>query len=170
MTRSVPDECIDPISTASPMPLAISSTRRRMKARIRISLSSASFCTSADQLLAIQLDDLAGFARAEAKQRAAPRDHVDLAAELSGLVDRHQRLGVAGNPHDLDRAGGDDQERHDLVAGVGQHLAGGDRALLAVCRDARDLGVGQPGEHVVDARSHQLRQRRSLGHVPSYSW
>ncbi len=55
--RSVPGECCDPISTTSPMPLRISSTRRRMKARIRISLSSASVCTSADQLLAIQLDD-----------------------------------------------------------------------------------------------------------------
>ena len=99
-----------------------------------------------------------GFARADPEQRAPARDHVDLAAELPGTVDGDQRLGVAGNPDDLEGAGGDDQERHDLIAGVDQHFTRRDGTPLAVRRDARDLGAGQLGEHVVDARSHQLRQ------------
>ena len=41
-TRSVAAECVDPISTVSPSPARISSTRRRMNARMRISLNSAS--------------------------------------------------------------------------------------------------------------------------------
>ena len=100
--RSVPGECVEPISTTSPRPLAISSTRRRMNARIRISLSSASVCTSASMLLAIQLDDLARLADARAEQRAAAGDHVDLAGELSRAVDGDERFVAAGGPHDLD--------------------------------------------------------------------
>jgi hypothetical protein len=45
--RSVSDEWSEPTTTTSPMPCATSSTRRRMKARMRISPSSASVCTSA---------------------------------------------------------------------------------------------------------------------------
>ena len=47
MIRSVPAVWLEPTSTTSPMPCAINSTLRRMKARIRISLSSLSACTSA---------------------------------------------------------------------------------------------------------------------------
>lgn len=45
--RRVPGECVDPMSTTSPNPRAMSFARRRMKARMKISLSSTSVCTSA---------------------------------------------------------------------------------------------------------------------------
>ena len=105
-----------PIGSASPRPLLISSTRRKMKARIRISLSSASVWTSATISVAIQHHDLAVLARARSKQGAATRDHVDFAAELTGAVDRDQRLLAVGNADDLDGPGDDDEERHDPIA------------------------------------------------------
>ena len=40
--RSVPAQCVEPMRTASPIPRLISSTRRRMNVRMRISPSSAS--------------------------------------------------------------------------------------------------------------------------------
>ena len=44
--RNVPEQWFEPTTTTSPRPWAMSSTRRRMKARMMISPSSLSVCTS----------------------------------------------------------------------------------------------------------------------------
>jgi hypothetical protein len=60
------------------------------------------------QLMAIELDHGAGFTRAHADQPAAAGQQAHLARELPPSEDGHELFGVAGPPHELEAAGGDD--------------------------------------------------------------
>ena len=89
------------MSTTSPSPCAISSTRRRMKARMRISLSSLSVCTSASRCSRSSFDHFARLDGARSDERAAAREHVDLAGELTRSMDGDERFAcrrMAGQP------------------------------------------------------------------------
>ena len=100
------------------------------------------------ELLAIQLDHLARLAGARPEKRAAPGEHVDLAAELTRSVQGDERFGGSGRPDDLDLTGGHDEERHDLVARLDEHLPALDLALAPVGVDARDLRRRQRRERL----------------------
>ena len=128
-----------------------------MNARIRISLSSASVCTSAAICSRLSSITSPGFAHARSEQGAAARDHVHLAGELTRRVDDDQRLDRAVRADDLDLTRGHDEERHDLRAGFDEHLALLDRSRPSVRRDARDLRRRQRGKDVLEARVNFLR-------------
>ena len=119
--------------------------------------------------LAIEHDDLARLADPRAEQRAAPRDHVDLAAELPRAVHGDECLRAAGHPDHLDGALRDHEKRHHVIAGFDQDVAVLDGTHRPMRRDARDLRGGENGKHVVRAR-RGAKSRWTLSHVPSYSW
>ena len=81
-----------------------------------------------------------------------PRDHVDLAGELTRPVDGDQRFAGAGQPDDLDLAGGHDEERHDVIAGLDEHLALMNRARMSVRGDPLDLRRRQDRKQMVGPR------------------
>jgi hypothetical protein len=58
----------------------------------------------------IELDDLAVSARADLHQRAAVREHVQLACELPGSQNRDERCSSCWRLHDLDLARSHDKE------------------------------------------------------------
>ena len=149
-----------------------------MKARIRISPSSASVCTSASSARESDLDDLAGLAHAHPDQRPAPGEHVDLAGELAGPWRATSVSPAPDGRDDLDLAGGDHEERHDVLAGLDEHLAPLDRArrpcaaTRAICAGVRigntwsARAVADSGEVVSDMASFQPLGQSSP-HYPS---
>ena len=91
------------------------------------------------QVFAVQLDYCAGLADARPEKRAAARDHVDLAAELTPSVDGDDRLGGARRLDDLDRPIRHHKEWNDLFARFDQHFAAPNLAHVSVRADASDL-------------------------------
>ena len=86
------------------------------------------------QVFAIQLDHFARLAGARSDERGAARKHVDLAGELTGSMDRDERLARAGWPDNLDPTCRDDEERHDLLSRLDEHLSRSDRTHLSMRR------------------------------------
>ena len=102
-----------------------------MNARIRISLSSASVCTSAQQLLAIELDHLAVAADAQPDQRAAAGDMLVSPVNWPAPMRDDHLVAGSSTASALDRAADHHEERHGGVPGFDQHLAARHRADLA---------------------------------------
>ena len=97
-----------------------------MKARRRISLSSASRWTNArraSQSATTSSIRPWAWCRASEELRAR-REHVDLSGELARAVIDHGPLDAADGLHDLDRAREHDEERYRAVPLIDQHVAG----------------------------------------------
>ena len=90
-------------------------------------------------MFAVQLDHRAGLADARPEKRAATRDHVDLAAELTRSVDGDDRLRGARRLDDLDRSIRHHEKWNDVFARFDQHFAAPDLAHVSVRADASDL-------------------------------
>ena len=139
MTRSVPAQWLDPIEhdVAEPVRDQLHAAQDEGAhddlAQLAVGLHQR------QQVLAIQLDHLARLAGTRPDERAAAREHLDLAGELTRSMDRDQRLGGAGWLDDLDLTFRDHEERHDLGPRFEEHLAALDRMPVPVRRDARDL-------------------------------
>ena len=91
------------------VPRAISSTRRRMNARSRIWLSSASVCTS-EQPLVIELDDVTGRTDAGTDERGPAGHEVGFAAELPRTKCDDQLVAIGRGAEDLELALEHDEE------------------------------------------------------------
>ncbi len=107
-----------------------------------------------EQMVAFDLDHLAGLRGADLDEAAASRQDTDLAIELS-RPEHDDHLGltrlVAGGADDVrgpdhrQLAIGHDEEPGGLFTGVNEHLVFPDPASLAMLGDALDLRVVQRG-------------------------
>ena len=111
------------------------------------------------ELLAIELDDLARLGDARRRHGPAAGDQRDFAGELTRPVRDDERSVGAGH---LERAADDHEERDGPGAGLDQHLALGDRAAPAACRNPRHLRVGQRREQPFGGRGRGRLQRERL--------
>ena len=146
--RSVPAQCMEPTSrTTSPRPCAISSTRRRMKARIRISLSVGVRLHERQQMVAIELDRFPALQYADVDERRAAGQEGRLAGECAGAVLDDGDLTAVRRPDDAQPPAHHDEERRARFADADQHLARSGRTQPAVPRDLSDLRLGQDREH-----------------------
>src|SRR5262249_45927508 len=102
------------------------------------------------EALAIELDHLSGFGRADVAERGATREHGDLAGELARGKNRDEFLSLAARTDELEATGGDDEEAFGLSPGFLEHFTLLNRANAAVRRDARDLLRRQCREGVFD--------------------
>ena len=90
-------------------------------------------------MLAIQLDHFARLADARPDERAATREHVDLAGELARPMDGDERLGGAGRPDDLDLAavttknGNEPSPASTSTSPRGSHAVRPCAAMRAIC-------------------------------------
>ena len=96
-----------------------------------------------EELLPIELDHLAGVADAQARQRAAPGEHVALAGELPRAMRHDARFRPAGGTQHVQLAVHEHEERNDLLADVDQHLAPLDGAPASACGNPGDLRLRQ---------------------------
>src|SRR6266850_5346261 len=103
------------------------------------------------QMLAIDDDDRSVAESPAADEGAAGGQHVDLAREFPGTVDRDLLLAAVERAHDLDGPFDDDEEAGVLLPRLEQHLAGAHAASLADSGDPAELSGGQLGEHLVAA-------------------
>ena len=101
----------------------ISSTRRRMKARIRIAPISASICTSAETSARSSCTTSPASRDANLKQRTSPGNHVRFARELPWAVARDQMLAVAVTLNDVQLTADDDKTRHIRIACLDKDFA-----------------------------------------------
>ena len=110
------------------------------------------------QLIAVQLNDLAGLARAKSHQYAAPRKQVQLSGELTCPADGYDFLILPGYPDDFYLACLDDKEMGIFLARFGKHLACFNSPRLPMQGDARHLFHRQPGKHPVGLRAGKRRR------------
>src|SRR6266478_3588938 len=101
--------------------------------------------------VAVQGDDRPLGDHAGAGQRDSRREHVDLARELPRPEYRDGFFPAGDWAHDLDPPADHDEEVAIPVAGLEQELPDPDAAVLAHVRDARDLGIGEAGVHLLAA-------------------
>ena len=165
LTRSVLAECVDPMSTTSPIPVLMISMRRRMKARIRMSLSSASVWTSAESCARSSFNTSPDSRTQDRKNARRPGNHVDLAGELTGSVNGDDRVASRRESHDFNLAGLDDVERRGLLTDLDEDLSLPNRADDTMGLDSGDLRGCQRREHppAVGIRSER-KERRSISH------
>ena len=119
--------------------------------------------------LAVDLDDLARFADANANERGSAGDQVGLAGERTRSEHGHDALGVIVRPHDLDFALGDHEERRGAMPGLDEHFATSGRPRPSVGRDARYLGRGEGREQAVGRDGRSRRCEHGAGHAESYT-
>ena len=86
------------------------------------------FVDGSPQLAGAHLDDLAVFLDASGDERAAAREHVDVAGELAGKMHANEPLLAARMLHDCDRALYHDVEAEIAVALGEQDVAGANGA------------------------------------------
>src|SRR5688572_33370083 len=103
----------------------------------------------AKELLAIDLDDVAGLTGAQPDDRRTTLDRAALPGELAGTMDHHQRVAVALRPQHVDFAADHDEERHGGIADLHEHFAMGHRSAATMRRHSRHLSRGQRGEHML---------------------
>ena len=96
-----------------------------------ISLISLSVCTSATKCSRSSSITSPGLTGARSKQRGAARQHVDLAGELPRSIYRDERLARTGRQNNFEPTCLDDEEWHDLLSHLDEHLSGVDRTNLA---------------------------------------
>src|SRR2546421_1184924 len=101
------------------------------------------------QMVAIDDDDRSVAESPAADEGAAGGQHVDLAREFPGTVDRDLLFAAVERAHDLDGPFDDHEEAGVLFPELEQHLAGAHAASLADSGDPAELSGGQPGEHLV---------------------
>ncbi len=105
-----------------------------------------------EQVVAVDLDDLAGLGDQRANERAASGEQVHFARELPGPVARDEVLAGRRRPIHVDAPREHDEERRVRVARVEQHFALRRVPAAPVPGNARELGSGQRREHSPDRR------------------
>src|SRR6266852_3486608 len=136
-TRSVEAECLDPTSTMSPCPVAISSARRRMNARIKMSLNSASTWTirrSASSVIS--------------SSSPASATRMLTTCELPFAEGRDRQLSTVHRLEDCELAGDDDKAGGRHRALFDDDLSAIDSAPPADCLKPRNLRCGQSRKHL----------------------
>ncbi len=114
-----------------------------------------------EQVIARQLDDLAGLADAVADQARAAREDRDFAGEFAGLMPGDERLAVARLAQDFDRPREHDEERAGRIARLEQDFSGASASAVAVRRNAVDLGRREHREDLLTTRPGQREAFRS---------
>src|SRR2546421_1119381 len=100
------------------------------------------------QMLAIDDDDRSVAESPAANEGATRGQHVDLAREFPGTVDRDLLFAAVDRAHDLDGPFDDHEEAGVLLPNLEQHLAGAHAASLAHTGDPAELRRRQLGEHL----------------------
>ena len=70
-------------------------------------------------------------------------------------MDRDKGLGGAGQPDDLDLTGGNDEEWHDLVAHLYEHLSSSNSTHMPMRGNPLNLRRGQRRKHAFNTRSQR---------------
>jgi len=102
------------------------------------------------QVVPVNLDHFPRLARPHLDEPGATRKHVRLAGELPRSMDRDKRFAGAGCPNDFDLTSGDNEERHDPVAGLDEYFPTVNRTHPSVDGDARHLRRRQGRKHLVN--------------------
>jgi hypothetical protein len=126
-----------------------------------------------EQLIAHQVEHLAVLGHTNADEARPPGEHVRLAGELAGCVDRDDRLDLVGGPDDLDAAGDDHEEVDVRHAGFHQHLAARDRPAPAMRGDPGDLRGGERRKSDVVSRvrcGRRVGRGGDGGHAGLLGW
>src|SRR5260370_114469 len=103
------------------------------------------------QMLAIDDHDRSVAERPAANEGATRGQHVDLARELAGTVDRDLLFAAIDRAHDLDGALDDHDEARVLLPELEQHLARADAASLADSGHPSDLSGSELRKHLAAA-------------------
>ena len=115
---------------------------------MKISLELGVGLHERQQLLATELDHLAGDRRARPKSVRRPESMLTSPVNSPGPW-TVMSVSPRRWPDDLDLTCGHHEERHDVVAGLDQHLSALDLAHAPVRGDARDLRGRQRRKHVL---------------------
>ena len=118
------------------------------------------------QVLAIELDHVAGLRHSRRDEALPPREHVRFASELAGRVHRDDGLHALLRAEDLNLAAHDDEEARVHHACLDQHITALNGVRHAMRGDARDLRGRERRKGVVHRRHRWLAQRRHGAHVP----
>ena len=113
-----------------------------MKARIRISLNSASFATSDRSAVSADFEKLAGLGHASAHQAALPGDHGHLAGKFARAVRGDRALAVQGRLHDFHASREQHEERNVRIVGFEQDFAAMDAAAMRPIGRMRSICAG----------------------------
>ena len=143
----------------------MSSLRRRMNARIRISLSSASVCTRLSTCS--RLSSMTSPSRLTRSRASARRPVIMLPSPVKwpGPCATITSSPALRRPQDFDLAGQHHEPRHGLLPDLDEDLADGHRASFPERHDALELCGREDGKYsvVIRRRSAQLRMISAHG-------
>src|SRR6202167_4345834 len=176
-SRSESAEWRDPNSITSPPPLVTSAIRRRMKARIISSLSSASVCTisricSASIAIAspaCHRDPIAPLPRSQRSLSRAAAQRAHLAAEATRREHVQKLLAAMIVLQDLYASREHDEHVHMTTAGLRQNLSALGLDAPPVALEARQLRRAELGKHLLATLLQELVHHGSSPRLPLMS-
>ena len=138
--------------------------RRRMKARMKISLSSASVWTTSRRFSS-SIARTAPPSRTRMRVKpATPRSVLISPAKSPGTSTSQQLLAAHSGKDDLETAGQDHQKVVVTLARLDQHFAGARIGTLTMRFEARELQRRELGKYLLSALFKKIARHRVLLH------